>query len=349
MTEKHTILVSGVSGYLASWIVKQLLEQGHDVHGTVRNLEQKQKYAHLEDIAAKSDGNLRLFEADLTSEGSFSEAIKGCNSVIHSASPFIIGKINDPRAELIVPAVEGTRNILHEASKTPGIKRVVQTSSAVAIYGDAKDADDIPGRIFTEEHWNETSSEDHQPYSYSKTLAEREAWKMAESQDQWDLVVINPSFIMGPYLGDNLNSASNDFIKRYGKGDLKLGAPELYWGVVDVRDVAAAHVKAALGEGKSGRYILSAQVESALSIGEMLAEEFGSAYAFPKRFIPKPLIILMGPANGMPRKMLRRNIGYAFGLDNRRSIEQLGINYRNVKDTVAEHFQQMIEANVFSR
>lgn len=109
---KTKVLVSGGSGYVASWIVKKLLEEGHIVHTTVRNKEKTDKYQHLLDIERNSDGELKIFEADLLKEGSFKDAMKGCEFVFHTASPFFISGIKDAQKQLIEPALQGTRNVL---------------------------------------------------------------------------------------------------------------------------------------------------------------------------------------------------------------------------------------------
>ena len=147
------VLVTGGTGYLASWIVKQLLDEGRDVRTTVRNLAQKDKYAHLTEIAVKSKGKLQLFEADLLKSGSFSEAMKGCELVIHTASPFKISGIKNAQKELVEPALEGTRNVLDSVNKTESVKRVVLTSSVVAVYGDTIDIAKTEKGIFTEAHY----------------------------------------------------------------------------------------------------------------------------------------------------------------------------------------------------
>ena len=200
------ILVTGGTGYLASWIVKQLLDEGHDVRTTVRNLAQKEKFAHLTALAVKSKGTLQFFEADLLKKGSFLEAMKDCELVIHTASPFIISGVKNAQKELIEPALEGTRNVLNSVNSTESVRRVVLTSSVAAVYGDAADQSSTENDIFTEEHWNFSSSVDHQPYSYSKTLAEKLAWELAGKQNRWDLLTINPGFIMGPSLSKRTDS-----------------------------------------------------------------------------------------------------------------------------------------------
>ena len=122
---------------------------------------------------------------------------------------------------------------------------MVLTSSCAAIYGDNADLKDTPNGTFTEEIWNTSSSLDHQPYSYSKTVAEQEAWKINKEQSQWDLVVINPSLVLGPAINpNNVTSESFNIVKQFGNGSMKAGAPKTGMGVVDVRDVALAHFNA---------------------------------------------------------------------------------------------------------
>jgi len=192
-----TAMITGATGYVASWIVKKLLEEGFTVHAPVRDPENPDKLKYLNALADQAPGTMHYFKADLLEEGSYDEAMQGCDVVFHTASPFVMA-VNDPQKELIEPAQLGTRNVLESANRTPSVKRVVLTSSCAAIYGDNADLALTANGVFTEEDWNQTSSLAHQPYSYSKTVAEKEAWKNAKAQDCWDLVVINPSLVIGP-------------------------------------------------------------------------------------------------------------------------------------------------------
>ncbi len=188
------VLVTGATGYVAGWLIKELLKDGITVHAAVRNPLDKKKTAHLDEIAAKSKGSIRYFKSDLLTEGSYFEAMQGCELVFHTASPFTTN-VKDPQKELIEPAVKGTENVLNTANNTASVKRVVVTSSCAAIYTDASDCAMAPDGIVTEEIWNTTASLDYQPYSYSKTLAEKKAWEIAGKQSQWDLVTINPALV----------------------------------------------------------------------------------------------------------------------------------------------------------
>lgn len=334
------ILVTGGSGYIASWIVKYLLESGHRVHATVRDTSRADKVAHLQAIAEQAPGSLHLFEADLLEMGSFAEAMEGCELVMHTASPFQLD-VKDPQKSLVDPALQGTRNVLETCKATPSVKRVVLTSSVAAIYGDAIELKDAPNGIFTESQWNESSSLSHQPYSYSKTVAEREAWKIAGGQTQWDLVTINPSFVMGPALSQRTDGTSADFMRSMADGRFKMGVPALNFGVVDVRDVAQAHILAGYTEQAEGRHIVSATDHSMLEMAEMLRQRFGDKYPFPKRELPRLLLFAVGPTQGFSWKFLKRNLGYALRFDHQKSKQALGMEYRPVADTLAAHLEQL--------
>ena len=267
--KENPILVTGATGYIASWIIKLLVDDGYTVHGTVRSLANKDKIAHLLEIDKNGNGKLKLFEADLLDEGSFQVAMQNCELVIHTASPFFIQGIKNAQDQLITPALEGTRNVLNTVDKSESVKRVVLTSSVVAIYGDAIDVKSTGSGVFDEKIWNTTSTDSHQPYSLSKTLAEKEAWKMADAQKVWDLLVINPGFVMGPSLSKRVDSTSIDFMRSMVNGKFATGLPDFYFSIVDVRDVAKAHINAGMLEKASGRHILVAEAKRAIEMAKI--------------------------------------------------------------------------------
>ena len=333
------VMVTGASGYIASWIVKKLLEQGLTVHGTVRSLQAEYKIKHLRHLDQENPGNLELFEADLLVPESFDAAIAGCELVFHCASPTFINIPDDPEAELVRPALEGTQNVLGAVNRTDSVKRVVLTSSVAAAYGDMRD---FLEKIITEDDWNETSSLDHQPYAYSKTVAEKAAWEITNTQDRWTLVVINPAVALGPSLSKRDDFQSVQIMIHMADGMMGMGTYPLVFGVVDVRDIAEAHIQAGFTPEASGRHILASQTMSLLEIGEILRKNFGDGYPFPKRELPKALLWLIAPLLGSTRRDVSRNYGYPLQLDNSRSIHELGIQYRPVEDTLVEHFQQIL-------
>ena len=158
------VMVTGATGYVAGWLVKRLLEEGFTVHAAVRDPDRTEKLKYLNELAESAPGEIRYFKADLLDEGSYAEAMQGCEVVFHTASPFSLNT-DDPQKELIEPAQLGTRNVLEQANKTESVKRVVVTSSCAAIYGDNADLEDIEGDAFTEEVWNTSSSLEHQAKS----------------------------------------------------------------------------------------------------------------------------------------------------------------------------------------
>ena len=339
---KTKILVTGGTGYIASWIIKYLLEDGYTVHTTVRNKSNEEKYRHLKEIEDKSKGELKIFEADLLDEGSFKEAMEGVDRVIHTASPFFISGIKDAQKQLIEPAKMGTKNVLETANEIETVKKVVVTSSAAAIYGDNADVYDAPDNTFTEKIWNTSSNLKHQPYSYSKTVAEKQAWEIAEKQHRWILTTINPGFVIGPSLTKRTDSTSIDFVKSIVDGRFKMGVPDLYIGVVDVRDVARAHINAALLEKATSRHILVAETLNALDLAGFVKEKYGEHYPVPKKHLPKFLLYLFGPFMGFSWKYIRLNMGIPMKFDNSFSKENLDIDYRDPKDSILDHINQLI-------
>lgn len=338
------VMVSGATGYIAGWLVKRLLEDGLTVHAAVRNPENKQKVKHLDDLAANSPGSIKYFKADLLDSGSYAEAMEGCELVFHTASPYTL-TVKDPQKELIEPAVEGTRNVLEEANKTASVKRVVLTSSCAAMHTDAVDTQKpLEGKL-TEKVWNTKASPDYQPYYYSKTLAEKQAWQIADKQDRWDLVVINPSGVFGPALSPTSNSESISILKQFGDGTLKMGAPKVGIGFVDVRDVAEAHYQAGFRPEAKGRYIISAYNTNFLEMGKTLQDKYGDKYPIPKSAVPKWLLMLIGPLinKALSRKFIKNNVNEEWKADNSKSKRELGITYRPMKQTMEESFQMLID------
>lgn len=335
-----TVMVTGGTGYIGSWVVKKLLERGYTVRATVRDKDKKEKYNFLQKIADNSTGKLEIYEADLLKEGSFNEAGKGSDAIIHIASPFTL-KFKDPVKDLIEPAVEGTKNVLNAASRSGSVKKVVLTSSVAAVHGDAVDMKNMRLEEFTEEHFNKTSSEKHQPYSYSKVLAEKEAWKIYEEQNNWELVVINPSFVMGPPLTPNTISESITLMKELLKGKFFMGVPELNFGFVDVRDVADAHILGLEKPGVKGRHILAERIESMMGLSNTVKKLYPKRFKLPIMTTPKWMVLLIGWAFGQPFKFVLRNVGYPLKLNNSKSIKELGLNYIPFETTIKDMVDQM--------
>lgn len=333
------ILVTGGTGYLAMWLIKQLLDEGLNVRTTVRSTANNERNAQLRKLGENTDGSLKLYEADLLKEGSFEQAMSDCEVVFHAASPFQIFGVKDPQKELVEPALMGTENVLNSVNDTQSVKRVVLTSSCASIYQDAAET----AHRLDEKTWNTTSSLKSSPYNYSKKLAEEAAWRIAKPQSRWDLITINPGFILGPSLTDRADSFSIDFMLSMINGKNKSGVPALAFPIVDVRDVARAQILGAFKPSASGRHIVFAG-ESLfyLEIAEIIRSEFGEKYPVPSKNVNKALLYIAAPFLGMKWSFLRSNLGIRPQLDNSYSKEDLGMSYRPIAETVLDHVRQII-------
>lgn len=345
---RRPVLVTGGNGYIASWLVRRLLERGFDVHATVRDTGDPFRTGHLRAVARRRSGKLSLFDADLLEAGGFDHAMAGCHIVFHTASPLIVRDVVDPEGDLVQPAVRGTRHVLEAANRTPSVRRVVLTSSIVAVYGDAADLEETGADRFDESHWNTTSSVHHQPYSYSKTLAERLAWEMADGQDRWDLVAVNPGLVLGPGLGRNTSAEGVLIMRDLGNGYYRFGAPELEYAIVDVRDVAEGHLRAGLIPEARGRHILVSETLSLIEIASILRSHFGDGYPFPRQTVSNVVALMIAPRRRIPQAVVRRNIGHPLRFDNRYARDALGMTFRPAAASVVDHFRQLLDDGLVS-
>ncbi|PYH70385.1 NAD(P)-binding protein [Aspergillus vadensis CBS 113365] len=341
-----TTLVTGGTGYIALHVIKLLLEQGHKVHTTVRSVKNSTKCEPLFNLQSQYPGSLSLFEADLLKDGSFLQAMEGCDIVHHIASPFLSpSQIKDGLRECVEPALSGTRNVLESVNQCQAVWRVVLTSSVAAMYGDSMDIHSAENSTLTESHWNEASSVTNNPYYYSKVIAEREAWKIHAAQDRWDLVVLNPGLVLGPSLSSESVSGSLFMIDNMFRGNDRMGAAELYFPVVDVRDVAEAHIRVGSMPSAKGRYLIvgSEETFSMLELADMVRPVHRNPRVLPTRFLPRFIVYLAGPFVGVSIKWLARNLGVRIGVDNKRSVRELGMEYRSVESMIRDHYEAWVE------
>ncbi len=337
-----TVLVTGGSGYLASWIVKYLLEGGVKVKTTVRDKSRMDKMGHLLELGKTHDGKLEIIEADLLNKGVFDEAMSNCEIVIHTASPFQTIGITDVRKELVDPAVEGTKNVLEAVNNTPGVERVVLTSSCASIY-DGTNALETVVSPPNEETWNQRSTLENDAYSYSKRKAEELAWQMAKEQNRWDLVVINPAFMLGPSVSDRNDSVSVGFMMSMLNGTQQLGVYPVSVPVVDVRDAARAHINGAFIKEAKGRHILCLDKSPFyLEIADILRQKLGDIYPIPTKSFSKRSLILKQPFNKRNRMFLKHNAGIRHTFDNSYAKKDLKMNYLPLEVTIIDHATQII-------
>ncbi|MBU1354801.1 MAG: NAD-dependent epimerase/dehydratase family protein [Gammaproteobacteria bacterium] len=337
------VVVTGAAGYLASWVVKLLLEQGHTVHGTVRSLKDSRKLAHLQRLSEVHPGQLALFEADLLSAQGFEAAMQDCSVVLHTASPYKLGPSADPERELIAPAMNGTRHVLEAVNHTASVQRVVITSSIVAMYGDSDELQSRPRQVLNETDVNTTSTVQSNPYALSKTRAEALAWDMQAQQKRWSLVSVHPGAIFGPSLSQRDDATSVQLLRQFLDGSFSQGVPRLWLGTVDVRDVAQAHVRAALQPTASGRYIVVGETLRLLEIAQRLRQSHPALGAkLPTKEVPKWLMWLIAPMAGMTRSYVQHNVGRPLQFNTARSQAELAVTYRPAAVTLSEHVLQLV-------
>ncbi|KAJ3669244.1 hypothetical protein LUZ60_011194 [Juncus effusus] len=278
------VCVTGASGYIASWLVKFLLQRGYTVRASVRDPSDPKKTEHLRGLDGASE-RLHLFKANLLDEGSFDTAIEGCEAVFHTASPFF-HNVTDPQAELIDPAVKGTLNVLKSCTKNPSIKRVIVTSSiaAVAYNGKPRTPD-----VTVDETWfsdPKVCEESKSWYVLSKTLAEEAAWKFSK-ENGIDMVTINPAMVIGPLLQPTLNTSAAAILILINGSSTFLN---LSLGWINVKDVAMAHILAYEVPSANGRYCLVERVAHYSEIVEIIRELYPSLSLPEKCADDKPFV-----------------------------------------------------------
>jgi dihydroflavonol-4-reductase len=326
------VCVTGASGFVASWLVRELLERGIAVRGTVRRVAGAD---HLRALPGAAE-HLELVEADLNQPGSFEPAVRGCAVVFHTASPYVI-QVADPQRDLVDPAVNGTLGVLRACAAAPGVMRVVLTSSMAAVTDEPDES-----RVLTEADWNEKSTLQRNPYYFSKTLAERAAWTFMEREKpRFDLVALNPFMIIGPSLSPGLN-VSNKIVADMVNG-VYPGILSMTWGIVDVRDVAHAHVRAAEVESAKGRYLLVQEpaVSMRTIVGWLREAGYGNGTKLPSRAMDNAIGNLLVRLNSYVQppgvgSYLRTHIGRVPRYDASKARKELGLTLRPTRETVLD-------------
>lgn len=300
--KNKTVLVTGGTGFVAIHSIVQLVQQGFSVKTTVRSLEKKEVIIRaLQEAGIQDLFNLSFVEADLTLDKGWDEAVKDCVYVLHVASPF---PAQDPadENELVIPARDGALRVL-KAARAAGAKRVVLTSSFAAVGYSVDQA----GHVFTEADWTDTAIP-LPAYIKSKTVAEKAAWDFIEKEGNgMELTVINPVGIFGPVLG-GITSASLDIaITGIINGTTPGG--NFTMGVVDVRDVAAIHIKAMVHPNAAGeRFLANADgVMSFYDVAELIKKERPALAQHIAFMEPTPLEFYKQMSNQKARTILGWN------------------------------------------
>lgn len=335
-----TVLVTGGTGFVAGHVIDQLLERGYAVRASVRDLGQAAKLAPLRALGRDRAGTLELVQADLCTPGAFDEAAQGARYVFHVASPFLMPEqIKDARRDVVEPALAGTRHVLDAVEKAGSVERLVLTSTVGAIFGDYVDVVGMRDQTLREEYVNTSSTVENNPYHYAKTVAEQLAWEAARAQDRWSMVTINPGLVLGPSYSASSDSGSLLLMDELMSGQFFYGAPGFSFTFVDVREVATAHVRAAERPEAHGRYILARrEMVDFYEMAQAIRVRYPWRLVVPRHRLPDAAVRVLGPRFGLSQDYIARHLGIRFAVDNHRSVEELGIVYRPVAETVLDHY-----------
>ncbi len=331
------VLVSGGSGYIAGFLIRQLVAEGWTVHTTVRSLSRE---SAVRQLLAVDDSKLKFFAADLTSDAGWAEAMAGCSHVAHLASPLPSG-VPKTADELIVPARDGALRALR-AAKAAGVKRFVMTSSVAAIaYGRGRGV-----HHFTEADWTLLDKPGITAYVQSKTIAERAArdW-VAKEGGGIEFCTINPSVVLGPVWSCDY-AASVVIVKKMLDGSMR-ACPDIGFGVVDVRDVADLHLRALKAPNMAGeRFIASGRFMKLLEIADVLRAGLGpQAHRVPTRNVPDWLVRVAARFNPLARAVVSE-LGSVRNQDASHAKAVLGWATRPVEQSILDTARCLIELGI---
>lgn len=334
------VLVTGATGFIAGHIIHQLVEAGHEVTGTARSPSRANALNRTLSAYAGKPIRIDIRAADLSSDAGWTEACRGMDYVQHIASPFPPSLPKD-HDELITPARDGALRVLR-AAKAAGVKRVVLTSSMAAVaygWGDARP------KLLTEEHWSNSGNlADNTAYTRSKTIAERAAWEYVGGDGKGlELTTLNPAAVLGPVMSGDF-SASVEILTQLLSGRLP-GTPRVGFGIVDVRDVAAAHVLAMTNPAAAGeRFLVCDKFMWLSDVADTLRGQVPPAYEkrLPKGHLPGWMLRLMAPINPAV-KLVIPELNRERTVSNEKARRILGWAPRTAEEAVISGARSLIE------
>lgn len=331
------VLVTGATGFIASHTILALINKGYEVRGTARSASKADKLNATLSAYAGKPIEIELVSANLTEDEGWAEAMEGVTYLQHLASPIPSAPPKDAN-ELIIPAKEGALRAL-KAAKAAGVKRAVMTSSFASIgygWGDQRPA------ILDESHWsNPENLKDNTAYTRSKAIAEKAAWDFVNGDGSGlELSVINPVAVLGPAMSADV-SASLELVTQPMMNKVP-AFPKLTFGIVDVRDVALAHVAAMEHPEAAGeRFLVGDKVLSFAEIGEVLRQAYPDR-KLPKGELPNWLVRLLANINP-PLKQILPELGKERSYTNEKSQRVLGIDYIPAKDAILASTNSLID------
>jgi nucleoside-diphosphate-sugar epimerase len=331
-----TVLVTGGSGFIGGWCVIGLLQQGHTVRTTVRNLSREGAVRTALGKAVDAGDRLSFYAADLMSDAGWDEATNGCEYVLHVASPLGVAEPKNPD-DLIVPAREGARRAIRAAIKS-GVKRVVMTSSVAATSKGVRAADSVSDETV----WTDPKEPGVSAYAQSKTLAERAAWDLiGSSGGATTLATVNPALVLAPVLSGDY-SESVQVVHRLLSGKVP-GIPRLGFNIVDARDVADLHIRAMTAPDAAGqRFIAAGKFAWMAELAELLRARLGKdAARVPTRKVPD-FVLRLASLFDKDLGAVTSSLGKKHDYSSAKAQSVLGWRPRPMEDTVLDCAKSLI-------
>lgn len=327
----QTVILTGITGFIAKHIALELVNQGYTVRGTLRSARRADEVrSAIKPLLADNidlDKQLTFVELDLTKDDGWVTAMEGGDVLLHTASPFPIAQPKDEN-ELIRPAVDGTLRAMRSANAA-GIKRVVLTSSMAAVMNQALDNGKS---VYDHTDWTDTTQDYVSPYDKSKTLAEKAAWDfVSEQAPDMLLTTVNPGLVLGPALDEHFGS-SLQIVERILKAK-DPAVPNFWLPAVDVRDVAHMHVAAIAREESIGKRCLAAvEPLNFQQIAQIVAEQYPDR-KIPTRMAPKWLMAILRYFDAEV-KAIYPLLGVKRGADTQVSRKVLGMEFRPINEAI---------------
>ena len=319
------ILVTGSNGFIAKHVILELYKKNYSVIGTVRNLDYSDTIKNDIETHLGKSIDIEFIKADLNSDGGWEDAVEHSEAILHTASPFPSKRPKDEN-DLINPAKEGTLRVLKAALKN-SVKRVIITSSNAAVYDGNKHITE-----FNENIWTNINAKGVSAYTKSKTIAEKSAWEFVSDNPEIQLSTINPVLVWGPGIGNHLSSASLNIFKMLMRREMPM-IPRMKAPLVDVRDVAKAHIRALENDQSIGKRFLICEDTHWMKDISMKMKSMG--YNAPIKVAPDFLIKLLSLFDPKLKEAVNK-LGYDYSINCNQAHSILDFNPIKLEKTIED-------------
>jgi len=333
------VTVTGASGYIGSYVVANLLARGRKVRATVRDVDDPLKVSHLKKLEIAEGGSIEIVEMDLFDSESVNSAIAGCTDLIHTAAAVRISA-KDPQRDIVDPSVVGTQNVVAAIDAAGTVERFVHTSSTAAI----RPMKWKNGQVFTTETWADDATLENNPYGLAKVLAERvvREWH-SDGKDKPRMVTIHPSVVFGPPMSKTHLRGSLSFLNLFVRKKIPVLVP-IQINIVDVRDVAEAHVRALTMGQNAGRYLTVSGDMQFSEISNTL-REFYPKLNTPRFTLPYIIALIFGPLfdRRITYSWARQHFKRKLFWDATPAERELGMSWKAARESVIESVPGLLE------